>query len=258
MAVANGRRAMLADMQSSTIDVQTPDGTADAYLTGPRDGEPKHGVLLLQDAFGLRPQIEHMADRIAQAGYAVLAPNLFYRAGRAPVLDVPDLSDPDKRASFFAQARPLMDALTPEVMVSDAKAYLDTLNQYAPGPVALTGYCMGARQAWRIAAAYPDRVAALGGFHAGGMVTDAPDSPHLSAGDIRAEVYFGHADNDQSNTPEQITALDQALQEAGVRHASDVYPGAAHGFTMADTASYNEDAAERHFNDLFALLQRAF
>ena len=64
-------------MSGSTIDIQTPDGTADAYLATPDRGEPKAGVLFLIDAFGLRPQIEQMADRIAGQGYAVLAPNLF-------------------------------------------------------------------------------------------------------------------------------------------------------------------------------------
>ena len=171
---------------------------------------------------------------------------------------MPDLTDPDNRAAFFGQVRPLMEALTPEVIASDAKAYLDTLNEHVPGPVAITGYCMGARQGWRIAAAYPDRIVALGGFHGGGLVTDGPDSPHRSAGDIRAEVYFGHADNDQSNTPEQIEALDEAMDQAGVRHRTDVYEGAPHRYTMADTASYNEQAAERHFTELFALLERAF
>src|SRR5947209_17251275 len=148
-------------MSGSTIDIQTPDGTADAYLAMPDSGEPKGGVLFLIDAFGLRPQIEQMADRIAAQGYVVLAPNVFYRAGRAPVLDMPDLSDLDNRAAFFGQVRPLMEALTPAVIASDGKAYLDVLNEHVPGPVAITGYCMGGRQGWRLAAAYPDRVAAL-------------------------------------------------------------------------------------------------
>jgi len=72
-------------MSSETIGVPTADGVADAYLTRP-DDEPRGGVLLIMDAFGLRPQIERMADRIADRGFVVLAPNVFYRAGRAPVV----------------------------------------------------------------------------------------------------------------------------------------------------------------------------
>ncbi|HZU40503.1 MAG TPA: dienelactone hydrolase family protein [Solirubrobacteraceae bacterium] len=245
-------------MSGSKIDVKTHDGTADAYLALPDDGQPRHGVLLLMDAFGLRDVIEEMADRIAARGYAVLAPNLFYRAGRAPLFEMPDLSTDEARGAFFAQLRPLMDALTADRVAADGEAYLDALAEHAPEPAAITGYCMGARLGLRIAAAHPERVAALGGFHGGRMVTDEPDSPHRSAGQIRAEVYFGHADNDQSNTPEQIRALDEALEQAGVKHRSDVYEGAAHGYTMPDTAAYDADAAERHYRELFALLDRAF
>lgn len=79
-------------MHSSTIDIATPDGVADAYLTR-SDGNGEHpAVLLIMDAFGLRPTLREIAGRIAQRGYVVLAPNVFYRAGRAPVLPLPDLT----------------------------------------------------------------------------------------------------------------------------------------------------------------------
>jgi dienelactone hydrolase len=57
--------------------------------------------------------------------------------------------------------------------------------------------------------------------------------------------------------PEQIAELERALAAAGVRYRSEVYPGAAHGYTMADTPAYNEAAAERHYTELFALLKRS-
>jgi carboxymethylenebutenolidase len=243
-------------MPGSHVDIATPDGVADAYLSLPDDGERHPGVLFLMDAFGLRPRIEAMADRIAARGYAVLAPNVFYRAGRAPVLPFPDMSREDGRKEFFGRVRPLMAELTPERLDADGAAYLHELSKVSDGPVAVTGYCMGARLGWRIAAAHPDRVAALAGFHGGGLVTDDEQSPHRSAGALRAEVYFGHADNDASNTPEQIAALESALEEAGVPHRSEVYTGAAHGYTMADTPVYDEQAAERHFTALFDLLDR--
>ncbi len=72
----------------------------------------------------------------------------------------------------------------------------------------------------------------------------------------RAEVYLGAADNDPSMTSENIATLEQALEDAGVRYRSELYEGATHGYTMADTAAYNEAAAERHFAELFALLDR--
>ncbi len=242
-------------MRSEMIDITTPDGVADAYLTRP-DDERHPGVLLVMDAFGVRPQIERMADRIAAQGFVVLAPNVFYRAARAPVVALDGLDDPEQRGRVFERVMPLVRELTPERIVRDGGAYLDQLEQVGRGPVAITGYCMGARVAWRIAAAYPERVAALGGFHGGGLVTDADDSPHRSAGSLAAELYLGHADNDRSMTPEQIGELEQALDAAGVRYRSELYRGAAHGYTMADTPSYDEAAAERPYTALFDLLER--
>jgi carboxymethylenebutenolidase len=243
-------------MQGTMVDVETADGLADAYLTRP-DGDGEFpGVLLVIDAFGLRPRIEEMADRIAGQGYVVLAPNALYRAGRAPVLPMPDFTDPDNRAGFMQSVRPLIEQLTPEAISRGGEAYLDFLSNEASGPVGITGYCMGARVGWRIAATYPDRVSALGGFHGGGLVTDAPDSPHRSAEQLNAEVYFGHADQDANMNPEQIGTLNDALDHAGVRYRAEVYEGALHGYTMSDTAVFNEAACERHFNELFALLDR--
>jgi carboxymethylenebutenolidase len=244
-------------MSGERVEITTEDGIADGYLARPTDDDGRRGgVLFLVDAFGLRPQIEQMADRIAERGFVVLAPNVFYRHGRAPVLPMPDLEDPDQRGPFMKKLRPMMQELTLELIASDSRAYLDFLAEVARGPFAITGYCMGARLGWRIATAHPDRVVALAGFHGGGLVTDDADSPHRSAGELTTEVYFGHADNDQSMTPENIAALEQALDEADVTYRSEVYTGAAHGYTMADTAMYNEAAAERHFDALFGLLDR--
>src|SRR5436190_5663889 len=243
-------------MPRNAVKIATHDGVADAYLAQPDDGLAP-GVLLLMDAFGLRPTIEHMADRVAADGYVVLAPNLFYRTGRAPAQPLPDLTDPQQRASFFERVRPMMEQLTPERIAADGRSYLDHLDQVAaPGRFAITGYCMGARVGWRIAAAHPDRVAALAGFHAGGLVTDAPDSPHRSAADLAAEMYFGFADQDPSMTAEQIATLERTLDEADARYRSEVYEGAQHGYTMADTPAYDEVARERHFRELRALLER--
>lgn len=242
-------------MSGDWIDIRTQDGEANAYLARPEDGQDHPGVLLLMDAFGLRPRIEQMAERIAAEGYVVLAPNVFYRAGRHPV-DTDGIGDPKRRGEVFQKIMPLMRELTPERIAADGDAYLGRLEEIARGPIALTGYCMGGRLGWRIAAAHPDRVAALGAFHTAGLVTDDQDSPHRSADRLDAELYFGFADNDPNATPEQIATLEQPLDAAGVRYRAEVYEGAAHGYTMSDTPAYDEAAAERHFRELFALLER--
>ena len=224
------------------------DGVADAYLVRP-DAQPRGAVLLIMDAYGLRPQIEAMADRIGEQGYVVLAPNVFYRDVRGELLTTEEISG----GNAFANVLPLVRGLTPDVIERDGPAYFDALGD---GPVAITGYCMGGRAGWHLATAYPNRVAALGGFHVGGLVTDGDDSPHRRAGHLAAEVYLGHADNDRNMTPQQMATLDRALDDAGVRHRSELYEGAAHGYTMADLPVYDEAAAERHYDALFALLDR--
>jgi carboxymethylenebutenolidase len=243
-----------------TVDVPTPDGTADAYLVTPPDGGPHPGVLFFMDAFGPRPRLVEMAGRIAEAGYVVLVPNLFYRRGRAPLLDLSDLQDPAARGRIFGVLRPWMQELTPARAMRDADAYLDFLTardaEVADGPAGVTGYCMGGALALRTAAHRPHQVAAAAAFHPARLATDAADSPHLLADRLQAEVYVAAADQDPGLPPEQLQLLDQALTEAGVRHVCEQYDGAQHGFTMSDTVAYDEAATERHWHALLPLLDR--
>ncbi|MGW2050083.1 dienelactone hydrolase family protein [Streptomyces sp. NPDC001858] len=251
----------MTSVAGTIVDIPTEDGVADAYLAHPGDGAPRPGVLLYQDAFGLRPHLEAMADRLAEAGYTVLAPNVFYRHGRAPVVELPEFIDPAARPEIFDVLYPIMRSLTRELSVRDAGAYLRWMQEselVAAGPVALTGYCMGARLVLWTAGGHPDRVAAAAGFHGGQLATDAPDSPHLAAEHIAAEVYLGHADQDAALPPEQMERLEQALTAAGVRHTCEVYEGARHGYTQADTAAYDERGSERHWAALLDLLKRTF
>ncbi|GAA4912968.1 dienelactone hydrolase family protein [Streptomonospora salina] len=250
----------MATVNGTAVDVTTEDGTADAYLAHPGDGGGAHpGVLLYMDAFGLRPQLERMARRLAGAGYTVLVPNVFYRHGRSPVVELPEFIDPGQRPEIFQKLGPIMQSLTPDQAMRDADAYLRYLSglpRTADGPVGVLGYCMGAALALRTAGTYPDRVAAMAGFHGAELASDAPDSPHLRADRISAELYFGHADEDPGMPPAQMRRLDQALTAAGVTATAEVYTGARHGFTQADTASHDPEATERHWRALLDLLGR--
>ncbi|WP_458247463.1 dienelactone hydrolase family protein [Streptomyces sp. MAI_2237] len=251
----------MTSVQGTAVDITTEDGVADAYVAHPDDGLPHPGVLLYMDAFGLRPHLESMARRLAEAGYAVLVPNVFYRHGRSPVFDLPEFIDPAARPQIWEQVAPVMMSHTPDLAKRDAGVYLRWLADsplVAAGKVAVTGYCMGARLALYTAGTYPDRVAAVAGFHGGHLATDAPDSPHTVIPDVTAEVYFGHADEDPSMSPEQQQRLEEALTAAGVRHRCEVYPGAHHGYTQADTAAYDKEGAERHWATLLDLLGRTF
>jgi carboxymethylenebutenolidase len=242
------------------LDVPTPDGTADAYFTRPSAPGRYPAVLLFMDGIGLRPRLEEMADRIAAEGLAVLVPNLFYRAGRAPL--VPDLVERlqrEDRAAVMAELRPLMQALTPEVAARDTAAFVEFLDRQPdvqPGPLATTGYCMGGALSLRAAAQLPDRVVAAASFHGGNLAPDDPAGPQHGAPLVRAEVYTAHADDDGSMPPEQIARLEAALDAAGVTYTSETYAGASHGFTMSDMAVHDPVAEQRHWDALLALLHR--
>ena len=235
------------------IEVRAPDGTAEAWLSRPPGVDENvslPGVLLFMDAIGLRPRIVEMADRIASWGHVVLAPNVFYRNGTAAETSpVGPLDSDKKRADFFKGVRPRISGLTTKLALRDIAAYLDELvsRPEVRTPVGVVGYCMGARLAVRAACAHPDVVAACGGFHGGGLASDAADSPHLGLAAARAEFVFGHADHDASMNADAVARLDEALRNAGLTATNEIYEGTAHGYTMADTLVYDEAATERHF-----------
>ena len=241
------------------LTISTNDGAAEAILATPPGGTGP-GVLFFMDAFGLRPRIQEMVEEIAGWGYVVLAPNVFYRDGTvAEVAPHGDLRTPEGRETFFAVAGPRIGHLTSDLAVQDNAAYLSALRsrpEVSPGPMGVVGFCMGTRLAMRAAGRHPDEVAACAGFHGGGLVTDAPDSPHLEVATARAEFLFGHADNDGSMTPQNAADLGAALAAAGLKATNEFYEGAPHGYTMSDTSSWNEAAFVRAFSNLRDLYAR--
>ncbi|MGN8131941.1 dienelactone hydrolase family protein [Paenarthrobacter sp. 22069] len=244
------------------IEIQAPAGPAEALVARPPTGEgPFPGVILYMDAFGLRPRLQDMAQRIADWGYVVLAPNVFYREGTvAELAPSMDMTTQEGREAAGKAAFPRVGRLTPDKALPDIDAWVSALamlDGIAPGPIGTTGYCMGARLAVRTATSHPDLVAACGGFHGGGLATEDPDSPHLGLGKARARFVFGHADHDRSMAPDAVARLGEALKDAGLEASNGIYEGAPHGYTMADTSAFNPEATERHFRELRSLLDRS-
>lgn len=242
------------------LTITTSDGVAEAIVATPPQGTGP-GVLFFMDAFGLRPRVQDMVEEIASWGYVVMAPNVFYRDGdAAEVAPQGDMTTPEGREAFFAVAGPRIGHLTSELAERDNDAYLAALRalpEVTAGPVGVVGFCMGTRLAMRAAGHHPEAVAACAGFHGGGLITDAPDSPHLELATAKAEFLFGHADNDGSLTPANAADLGEALDAAGLTATNEVYEGAPHGYTMSDTSSWNEAAFVRAFKNLKDLYGRA-
>jgi carboxymethylenebutenolidase len=251
---------MSAEVTAESIDIAAADGTADAFFVHPVSGGPHPGVLLYMDAYGIRPALEAHAARLAEGGYCVLVPNLFYRHGRSPVLEnLEQLMQSEHRSALFAALLPKIQAVTPQAANADAKSWLGFLRdraEVADGPIGTVGYCMGGRFSLRIAGEFPEAVAAAASFHGANMATDQPDSPHLAAVHATGELYIGHADYDRSMDPQQMGRLTQALAEAHVRHTAELYVGARHGWTQTDAQVYDEAATERHWSRLMELFGR--
>ncbi|WP_406180014.1 dienelactone hydrolase family protein [Streptomyces sp. NBC_01006] len=244
-------------MPTKTLQIPTADGQADAFAAFPDGGGRHPGVLLYMDAFGVRPVLEEMARELAGRGYYVLVPNVYYRHGPTPVVELPEHITAEVRPAVLGRLMPLIEAHTTERALGDADAYIRFLTaqpEVSTGPVAAIGYCMGAVLAMRTAAAHPDQVSAVAGFHPAPLVRDTPDSPHRLVAKLTAEVHLGLAETDMS--PEAISQLSQALDHAGVGYTCEIYPGTVHGFTMSDTDAFNPSALQRHWDRLLPLLDR--
>ncbi|MFB6889713.1 dienelactone hydrolase family protein [Kitasatospora sp. NPDC056327] len=238
------------------MQIPTAAGPADGFLALPDDGGRHPGVLMYPDAFGDRPALRELARELAGHGYAVLVPNVFHRHGPAPVTGLPAHIDAGTRPALLARLMPLIEAHTPDRVLSDADDFLAFLAgrpEVRPGAVAVTGYCFGGLLAMRTAAAHPGRVAAVAGFH--GPVGATGDDLHRLLSAITAEVHLGHAAGDL--TPEALGGLNLALAAAGVVHTSEIYPGTVHGFTMSDTDAFDPAGLRLHWDRLLPLLRRS-
>lgn len=237
------------------VEIETPDGTAEGFFVAPQGG--KHpAVLIWPDIAGLRPAFEAMATRLAGEGYAVLAVNQYYRSSKLPILERFDQWRTDEGQ---AKIRPMIEPLTPAAISSDGAAFVKWLDQQPEVDtgkrVGTTGYCMGGPFTFRTAAAVPERVGVLGSFHGGGLVTDAPDSPHRLFAAMKAAALICVAHNDDERQPEAKTILKEAAREAGRNAEVEVYP-AQHGWCVTDSPVYDEAQAERAWGRLLATLAR--
>jgi carboxymethylenebutenolidase len=238
------------------LEIRTPDGVIDASIYKPEGAAPKPAIVFFVDAGGVRPSQHQMAERLSALGHVVLLPNVFYRSGPFAPVDMKTIfSQPEERARLMAR----MQSLDIASAMRDAKAYLDTLSSQ-PGVrgdrAGCVGYCMGGRLAFVTACTYPDRIEAAASIHGGHLVTDKPDSPHASAGNIRGRIYLGVADNDASCTPEHQGTLASVLGAAHVDYQIELYRGASHGFAVPDMPVYDEAAAERHWQRLATFFAR--
>jgi carboxymethylenebutenolidase len=250
----------------TNVQVTTPDGVCDAAFIHPSSGSHP-GVIIWPDAFGLRPTMRDIGKRLAAEGYSVLVPNPFYRVAKAPVFQDASSFSFQNQADM-AKLQPLMASINaPGNAEKDATAYVSFLDAQPQvdktRKIGTQGYCMGGPLVVKTAAAVPDRIGAGASFHGGGLVNDTPQSPHLWAPKIKAQMYFGIASNDDARQPDAKEKLKEAFAAAKVPAEIEVYPGAQHGWCIPDMPSqngkpiYSKPDAERAWGKLVALYKRA-
>jgi carboxymethylenebutenolidase len=241
---------------TQVVEIRTCDGLAPCLFTTPPGAGPWPGAMLFMDALGVRPALVRMAKRLASHGYAVLLPDLHYRARPEERFELARvMSDPAQRERMLA----LVQARTTERAATDAAAFADFLahEPRVRGPAfGCVGYCMGGGVALAAAGCVPERFAAAAAIHGARLATDAPDSPHLLAPKLRGEVYVGVAEIDPFLAPNETQRLRDALAAAGVKHEIEVHAGAEHGFAVPGFPVYQAAAAERHWERVLALFAR--
>jgi carboxymethylenebutenolidase len=243
-------------MSEKRIEAKVGDGVANGRLILASGDGPWPVVLMFPDAGGLRAAMSGMGERLAAGGYAVLQPNPFWRSEPFAPFDFATVwGNPTERQRLGA----LIGSMKVEQVMSDTLALLAEAGKdprVHADRIGTIGYCMGGRLAFQSAERLPELVAAAAIIHGGGLVSDAPESPHRGVGTIRAEVYLAVADQDGSCTPEHQRVLREALDAAGVRYQMELYPAARHGFAVPDFPVFDAAAAEQHWQRVLALFGR--
>ena len=103
---------------------------------------------------------------------------------------------------------------------------------------------------------YPDRIAAAASFYGTWLVSEAEESPHLSLGKMKSELYIACAEHDKLAPLPMVQELRTLFSRAGTAGEIELYPGVHHGFAFPQRWCYDKPAAERHWERLIALYRR--
>ena len=243
-------------MQEQILDIQTRAGAMETFICHPDRGGPHPVVFLLMDAPGIREELYDMARRLGTVGYYVVLPNLYYRAGRDTKYGPDVLTRGSAEQQRMRAVRTKMTI--PPVMddFADMLAFVDTQPAAGKGPVGAHGYCMSGPYALAAAARYPDRVAAAASFYGTWLVSDAAESPHLTLGQAKGELYIACAEHDELAPLPMVEELKGLFQKSGNGGELEMYMGVHHGFAFPQRWCYDKPAAERHWERLIALYRR--
>jgi len=196
-------------------------------------------VIVLQEAFGVNAHMKRVCQRVAEAGYAAFAPELFHRTGAGLEFGYDE----------FPKIKPIMGALTNNQILEDLQVthrHIIQLPYYDPSRIASWGFCMGGWASMLAACNLP--LAAAISYYGGGMVNPRPGigfTPLLDQFNaIRCPLLLVYGGQDSSIPPDDIQAVQAKLTALGKNHEVEIYPNAGHGFFCEDRAAYHRASAE--------------
>lgn len=210
--------------------------TCGAYEALPA-GEPKGGVVVLQEIFGVNAHIRAVVDGYAAAGYAAIAPQIFDRVERDVELGYTAQADFDKGLKLAFQDLDLARTL------DDIAAAAQAMQVH--GKVGVVGYCFGGLLTW-LAACEIDGVAAASAYYGGGIAKQLQRQP-------RCPVMMHFGERDAHIPLSEVEAIRQAHPAVQVF----VYD-ADHGFNCADRASYDQPSAATALQRTLAHFEKHF
>lgn len=226
-------------MAETTVSLSTEAGPMSAFLAFPDGTEKIPGIVVAQEAFGVNGHIREICRRLAAAGYAAIAPELYHRDGPGLVFAYSD----------YEACRPHLLALTNEGIEADlnaAMAHLRSLPRVAGSRIGVIGFCMGGFVAFL--SACRTEVAAAVSFYGGGIVRPRPGarmSPVLpEAGRISCPILCFFGGKDASIPPEDVQRIRERLEALSTPNRVVTYPEAGHGFLCEERESYSPPAAE--------------
>jgi carboxymethylenebutenolidase len=211
---------------AETVEFASNGNTASGYLVRPESGTGP-GVIVVQEWWGLDSGIKTMTDRLGEAGFVALAPDLYH--GELAAHDEMD------------KAGELMQNLPIDRAGRDLSGAVDFLADHEATTgdgIGVMGFCMGGMLSWVLAAQRPDRIKAGVAFYGFPAVEDGPaDLSRIEA------VMRGHmAENDDFFPPEQARAFEAALKGMGKDVEITVHPGTSHAFMAPHDALGTRDA----------------
>ncbi|HEX7053159.1 MAG TPA: dienelactone hydrolase family protein [Burkholderiales bacterium] len=241
-------------MQEQFAEVKTPDGVMPVFVARPDGKGPFPVVLMYQNVGGLSPVLMDLARRVAANGYYCALPDLYYRLGRIVI-------DPDnKHPHVMALRKVILDSLTDTGVMADTRAVLEHLEKdpfARKGAKGTVGFCMGGRFSVQAGAFFPDVFVANGSLFGTRMITDAEDSPHKLLDRLRGEIYFGFAEHDYAlPLPQAHEFIDLLKKHCKARWEAEIHEGAHHGYSFPGREVYQERAAERSWEKIFAMFGR--